>query len=295
MIPVPINQILLLFQKRSIEFACGNVQIDNKLYSSGKYDFPVIFCGQENSETNTHSYEKNNSEEHSSDKSIENGARGTVRDSSHSNRSNFNDLLPFLLQEIKSKHMQTPLVSIQIILENSIFSPDEIHCNFKPFRIYVEDKFIAVLIDFMIENLPSNIIYATNAPRERVVCESGQIILPRVITEQILTLVSEPLKFRWITIKPLSVLLSVHTCMRYGNIFFFLHLTLRYTLNDKIFSVTECISPWTTAHFILLSLRLKMCTLQQCEWVTTSECIMYQAQYSEQDGLLDHWRSLAGM
>lgn len=246
----------------------------------------MILCGQENNNTTTNAQadERSNGEKYPLNKSDENSTINAV----DTKTSNFNDLLPFSLHQIKLKHMQNPLLFIKIILENSIFSPDEIHCTFKPFRVYVEDKFIAVLIDFMIENLPANIIYAANASKERVVCESGQIILPRVITEQILILVSEPVRIRYISIKPLSVLLSVHTCMRYVLIEFMLTSFFTNIILLFLNPNTECTSLWITAHFILRNLKVKMYTLQRCDWVTILECTMCQVPYLELDGLLGH-------
>lgn len=121
---------------------------------------------------------------------------------------------PFLLPLMKKKLFENQLGFFEILLEDTEFNAKEIICNIQPLRIYIEDKFIAVLLDFAIENLPSNIIYVPDA-NECVECEAGEILIPKLVTEQILSFLSEPLRLNRICIKPLSVLLSLHTCIRY--------------------------------------------------------------------------------
>lgn len=121
---------------------------------------------------------------------------------------------PFSLPLMRNELFENQIGHFKILLENSEFSAKEVVCSIQPLRVYIEDKFIAILLDFAIENLPSNIIYTPNN-NERVECAAGEILLPKYITEQVLSFLSEPLRLNRICIKPLSILISVHTCMRY--------------------------------------------------------------------------------
>lgn len=146
--------------------------------------------------------------------------------SNNLNSSNFCDTIPiednsimptpFSLHLLKPLIFKNQLAYIKITMEASEFSAKEVFCNVKPLRIYIEDKFITALLDFAIANLPSNIIYTSNSNtvEKRITCDAGEILIPKIITEQILSFLSEPLRLEHICIRPLSALLSVHTCMR---------------------------------------------------------------------------------
>lgn len=174
-------------EERKFEFGFRNIQIDNNLYSSGKYDFPVILCGQNDKKTTPNMI------------------------------NSANMPTPFSLPLMRNHLFENQIGHFEIFLENSEFSAKEVVCCLQPLRVYIEDKFIAVLLDFGIENLPSNIIYMPDR-KECVECGAGEILMPKFITEQILSFLSEPLRLNRICIKPLSILLSVHTCIRYDII-----------------------------------------------------------------------------
>lgn len=197
------DDVLLAYaeEKRTLEFGFSNIQIDNRLFSTGKYDFPVILCGQNTKKMVAATNES------------EAGSGEIVCD------TKCDSLLPtpFSLHLMKAQLFDHQLAYIRITMEASVMCPRDVLCSVKPLRIYVEDKFISSLLDFVIENLPSNIIYMSNtttAPGKRIVCETGESLVPHVVTQQILSFLSEPLRLEHICIKPLSVLLSVHTCMR---------------------------------------------------------------------------------
>lgn len=199
-----LDDVLIAYaeERRTLEFGFSNIQIDNRLFSTGKYDFPVILCGQ--------------------------NAKNVVATSKSGNGIGNNDIIcdtkcdillptPFSLHLMKAQLFENQLAYIRISMEASVMCPKDVLCSVKPLSVYVEDKFISSLLDFVIENLPSNIIYmsnASNASAKRIVCETGEILVPRVVTQQILSFLSEPLRLEHICIKPLSILLSVHTCMR---------------------------------------------------------------------------------
>lgn len=199
-----LDDVLVAYaeDKRKLEFGFSNIQIDNRLFSTGKYDFPVILCGQNAKKVVTAANDG------------ETGGGEIVCD------TKFDSLLPtpFSLHLMKAQLFDNQLAYIRITMEANVMCPRDVLCSVKPLRVYVEDKFISSLLDFVIENLPSNIIYMSNAstgPGKRIVCETGEILVPRVVTQQILSFLSEPLRLEHICIKPLSILLSVHTCMRW--------------------------------------------------------------------------------
>lgn len=179
-------------EERKFEFGFRNIQIDNNLYSSGKYDFPVILCGQNDKKSMPNMSDKNTFDYVA------------------------NMPTPFSLPLMRNNLFENQIGHFEILLENSEFSAKEVVCSLQPLRVYIEDKFIAVLLDFAIENLPSNIIYMPDK-NECVECAAGEILMPKFITEQILSFLLEPLRLNRICIKPLSILLSVHTCIRYDT------------------------------------------------------------------------------
>lgn len=184
------------FQERKFEFGFGNIQVDNNLYSTGKYDFPVILCSQNESKVNSRIT-----------KNVD------VNKSSASERS-FTMPTSFSLPLIREQLFENHIGHFKILLEDTAFSAKEIICSVQPLRVYIEDKFIAALLDFAIENLPSNVVYVPEA-NDRIELNANEILIPKIISEQILSFLSEPLRLDRLCIKPLSILLSVHTCIRY--------------------------------------------------------------------------------
>lgn len=164
----------------TLEFSLGNIQLDNNLFSSGNFDFPVLLCGQK--------------------------AFGD-------NEMDITSL--FEITKSKPILLQRNLAYFKFIMVEQSFSPDEIHCNIKPFTAYVEDKFIAAILDFCIENMPSNIVYSPTFNHvERMSCKAGETMVPKLLADQILSLLTDPLRISRVCIAPVSILLSVHTCMR---------------------------------------------------------------------------------
>lgn len=185
------------FQERKLEFGFGNIQVDNNLYSTGKYDFPVILCSQNESKVNNRLSEPMDK----SRTSLNASERSTAVPTSFS--------LPLICENLFDNHIG----HFKILLEDTEFSAKEIICSVQPLRVYIEDKFIAALLDFAIENLPSNVVYVPDSS-ERVELNGGEVLIPKFISEQILSFLSEPLRLNRLCIKPLSILLSVHTCIR---------------------------------------------------------------------------------
>lgn len=166
-----------------------NVQIDNQLYKSGMYDFPVLLSAQE------------------------------VCDRKRDVRSLPS---PYNLDAFQRQHRNrhTAMITVHLVLyepgsaSSSSFSPAEIVCKIQPIRAYIEDKYINVLLDFILENLPANLVYHSEPVALRERCDrDGEVLVPKHILMQTID-IAEPFKLRHILIEPLKVLLSVHTCMR---------------------------------------------------------------------------------
>lgn len=167
----------ILQQDRQMELDIGNFQIDNRLFSSGNFDFPVVMCAQNPPDKLTASP------------------------------------CLFGIDELKSSSAFKSVCHVKIVLFCDDNSPEQILCNFQPIRAYVEDKYINVLLDFLVESHPSNLIYKQDVASPRVACERGEVLIPRLVLLQASAL-SEPLRIRHVRIESLSVLLSVHTCIR---------------------------------------------------------------------------------
>lgn len=160
-----------------MELGIGNFQIDNRLFSSGKFDFPVVLSAQ----------------------------------NPHKQLAMSPSL--FNIDELKSELSSNSVCHLKIIFFCDEYSPEQIFCKFQPIRAYVEDKYINVLLDFLVESHPSNLIYKQDPIVPREYCEVGEVLIPKIVVLQSIGL-SEPLRIRYVRIEPLSVLLSVHTCMR---------------------------------------------------------------------------------
>lgn len=160
-----------------MEFDIRNFQIDNRLYSSGKFDFPVVLSAQ--------------------------------------NPQNLSITPPslFNIDELKSQSTSNSLCQLRITFYSDEYSAEQIFCKFQPIRAYVEDKYINVLLDFFVESHPSNLIYKQEPTLPREHCECGEVLIPKMVSLQSNGL-SDPIRIRSVRIEPLSVLLSVHTCMR---------------------------------------------------------------------------------
>lgn len=213
-----MNQLVIFcfhLQERTLEFGFENIQIDNNLYSTGKYDFPVILCSQNEPKVSRKTARgaemtdrnKNQHANNAEQTSTSTTSTGTTAAPSTTIPTSFS--LPLMRDQLYENHIG----HFKIVLEESAFSAKEIICNIQPLRVYIEDKFIAELLDFAIENLPSNVVYVKDG-NDRVELNADEIVIPKIISEQILSFFSEPLRLDRICIKPLSILLSVHTCIR---------------------------------------------------------------------------------
>lgn len=172
-------------QTRVTRIDIANIQIDNQLHSAGKFDFSVLLCAQQPIQS--------------------------------APLAKYKDPLPHpyaidsYLKQVKGN---PSLCAIRISFYENSFDVEEIHCSMQPLSAYIEDKYINVLLDFVLDNLPGNLLSTTDESETvREVVASGEVLVPRQVSLQALDL-SQVLQLRRIRIEPVSVLLSVHTCMR---------------------------------------------------------------------------------
>ncbi|KAM8707006.1 hypothetical protein ACLKA7_011160 [Drosophila subpalustris] len=164
--------------QRVLHLQLPNLQLDNQLFSTGKYDFPVILCAQE-------LYKRN-------------------------------CCLPqvYDLNAVYKRQAEGTPVS----LLSFVFYQDELHlqavrCQIQPLRVYIEDAYLNQLLDTLVECEPSNCVYTPQTEPDRVELKEGQTLLPMHVVAQAVY-ISEPLRLNSFIVEPLSLLLSVHTSSR---------------------------------------------------------------------------------
>ena len=163
----------------NIRFA--SFQIDNLLHPSGEYDYPVVMCN----------------------KDIPKLSKFTTSSNS-----------AWDVEKILKTSRENPISSILIQFYDNNESHLDVNAlvlDLLPIRLYIEDTFVNVLLDLMDECIPSNLIYKSNPSVQRISCQNGLVLIPKVVVCQSLT---KPIRIRSIRIAPLNVLLSIHTCIR---------------------------------------------------------------------------------
>lgn len=180
-ISLNVDEIGVKYSKLSCKLRMNftKIQVDNELFPSGDYDFPVVLCNKD------------------LPKSLNHQVAGTsVWD----------------LSEILEEQQNQELFTIDLDLyengeiENAIV-------ELQPIRLYVEDTFINVLLETVDDCLPTNLIPKSSKGLERVKLENGMVLVPNAVVVQA-QLLSDPLRLKSIRLEPLHILLSVHTCMR---------------------------------------------------------------------------------
>ena len=157
----------------------SKIQVDNELFSTGEYDFPVVVCNKDPPKFSGHQL-----------------ATASVWD----------------LQEILNAQEIRENFFIDLALcENG--GIEAITVKMQPIRVYIEDTFINVFLEIIVDCLPTNLMPKTEGTKTKVKLENGLVLVPFAVVNQAHVL-SEPLRLKALKLKPLHVLLSVHTCMR---------------------------------------------------------------------------------
>ncbi|KAM7361700.1 vacuolar protein sorting 13B isoform 2-T2 [Cochliomyia hominivorax] len=164
--------------ERNMNIVIPNLQIDNQLFSTGKYDFPVILCAEE-------LYEKQ-------------------------------ECVPepyYLDTYYKILKERNIMIEFKLKLFEDEFKVNSLNCKLSPVRAYIEDAYITDFLDALVECEASNCAYKPKLEYERKILIENQIHIPRDVETQAIY-AAEPLQLRSFSIEAMSVLLSVHTSVR---------------------------------------------------------------------------------
>ncbi|KAH8359232.1 hypothetical protein KR093_005309 [Drosophila rubida] len=176
------DDVMLVYKdnddQREVHVQLPNLQIDNQLYSNGKFDFPVLLCAQQ-------LYKRN-------------------------------CCLPLVydLEAVfKRQGERRPVSLLTFVFYQDEMRLQSVRCQLQPLRVYIEDAYLNQLLDTLLECEPSNCVYTPQPDNERVQLADGQTLLPMHLVTQALY-ISEPLRLDNFIVEPLSLLLSVHTSSR---------------------------------------------------------------------------------
>ncbi|KAH8311151.1 hypothetical protein KR044_004588 [Drosophila immigrans] len=164
--------------EREVHLQLPNLQIDNQLYSNGRYDFPVLLCAQQ-------LYK----------------------------RQCCLPLVYDLDAVYKQQAERMPISLLSFVFYQDEFHLQSVRCQLQPLRVYIEDAYLNQLLDTLVECEPSHCVYSPSPDTERVELQDGQTLLPLHLVTQALY-ISEPLRLDSFVVEPLSLLLSVHTSSR---------------------------------------------------------------------------------
>ncbi|XP_059611224.1 intermembrane lipid transfer protein VPS13B [Phlebotomus argentipes] len=180
LISISVDNLVVRFENKTprMKIGIGNIQVDNQLHFAGKFDFPVVLCAEkpQNSLKNVSS--------------------------------------PLTLQSNLASGQNEFLCEVSVDFYEREFVMRAIHCHMNPIKAYIEDTYMNALLDFLVECLPTNIVYKTPTEIVRETCPRGIVILPNEIVNHAVRL-AKPLQLESLRIDIVHVLLSVHTCVRF--------------------------------------------------------------------------------
>lgn len=162
-----------------LRLSFAKIQVDNELYSTGEYDFPVVLCNKD------------------IPKSTNQQLLGTsIWD----------------LNEVLEEQQTHELFEIDIDLyENG--SMEKVSLKLQAIRLYIEDTFINSLLGIIDDCLPMNLIAKPHQTLGTIKLKNGMVLIPQAVVYQALH-IADPLRLKSIRLEPVHILLSVHTCMR---------------------------------------------------------------------------------
>ncbi|XP_068093820.1 intermembrane lipid transfer protein VPS13B isoform X2 [Hyperolius riggenbachi] len=162
----------------SLEVYCGDLQLDNQLYSKSHFHFPVLVCQEERSE----------------------GAKwpktGCLLISTKD------------LEEYKEASFLKLFVTLSE--DQDVYDLNELSFDLKPSRLYVEDTFVYYIKTLFDTYLPES---KTLQNQVKVVGLKFSPVLPEQVRQHALALVS-PVKLRKLTVQPVNLLVSIHASLK---------------------------------------------------------------------------------
>lgn len=186
-IAIYVDELFISFKEldSKMQLVFTNIQVDNQLFSTGDYDFQVVFCSKE-------IYPK---------------------ERKFSQTPSILLLDNYMQENIGSGNKQFPLLRIDVDFYEDTLSMRTVFCKANQIRIYIEDTYITNLLEFALECLPSFAEYQPPSAGIPLMLEPSQAALPYEVVTKALYL-SEPFHLESLNIQALSALLSVHTCVR---------------------------------------------------------------------------------
>lgn len=186
-IAIYIDELFVAYKEQDSNFKLvfTNIQVDNQLFSTGGYDFQVVFCSKQ-------IYPK---------------------DKRASLMPSILLLENYMLSCINCDSKQFPLLTVKVDFYENTLCMRNIFCQVNQIRIYIEDTYVTNLLDFFLECLPSFVDYQPPSSGIPFLLQASQAVLPYEVINKAIYL-SEPFHLESLNIQALSVLLSVHTCVR---------------------------------------------------------------------------------
>ncbi|XP_044597394.1 vacuolar protein sorting-associated protein 13B [Cotesia glomerata] len=163
----------------------GDLQLDNQLFNNGGYDFPVVLINQKPTNMNKMMVDLSNNSE--------------------SSVLGLKDEFLFVLE-----------LSLDKMFDRNAFK--NVYIKILPTNIYIEDKFISQLLDYVSIIIQPYIFTSSDNLRIEMKKHLKDKLIKgvRIPTNVIMDtkIISSPLRLQNLTIEPVSILLSVHTSVR---------------------------------------------------------------------------------
>ncbi|XP_008548362.1 intermembrane lipid transfer protein VPS13B [Microplitis demolitor] len=163
----------------------GDLQLDNQLFNNGGYDFPVVLINQKPAAVNKNMVDLSVSPE------------STVF-------------------ELKNESLITFELSLDKIYDKNSYK--NVYIKVLPTNIYIEDKFISQLLDYL-STIIQPYIFTSSQNLNLITKKSSNdklLVGVRIPTNVIVDtkIISSPLRLQTLIIEPISILVSVHTSVR---------------------------------------------------------------------------------
>jgi vacuolar protein sorting-associated protein 13B len=165
-------------QSRKLKVNFSKLQVDNELFPTGNYDFPVLLCNKDMPK-----------------------------------RVDEQDLSAWDVYEIMQRHQNLEKFSIEIDFYEQDRHVQNITIQVLPIRIYIEDGFISVLLELVDDCLPTSLLFKKQESTLKTTLKNGLVLVPNIVNEQA-KLLSKPVRLNSFRLEALHVLISVHACRR---------------------------------------------------------------------------------
>ncbi|XP_072266948.1 intermembrane lipid transfer protein VPS13B isoform X2 [Pyxicephalus adspersus] len=162
----------------SLEVYCGDLQLDNQLYSKSHFHFPVLICQEERSES----------------------TKWPKAGGLHLSTKE--------LEEYKEASFLKLFVTLSV--DQEAYDLNELSFDMKPSRLYVEDTFVYYVKTLFDTYLPDNKVLQGQV---KIAGSKLAPLLPEQVRQHALALVS-PVKLRRLTVQPVNLLVSIHASLK---------------------------------------------------------------------------------